>query len=377
MKGRWLTVVAATVIGLGVPTLARAHDLLRTGEGLIGGPTYDWSGPYVGLQGGYGWGDSSGGLSISGFPIPYHPKPSGVIGGAHAGFDWQWDHLVLGVEGDIEGANISGSDTETHIANQVTAVNNLDASLRGKAGLAINRLLIYGTGGVAFGQVTTKYSCPTCFRYPDAYDKTTGVRVGWTAGAGAEFALNPKWSAAVEYRYTDLGTQSFADPSTTAADSGNRFTFNTVTLGVSYRFLPPARPASPPAPFVPVMAPVPMPPPRPTVAPRPHAFIVYFDFDRYDLTPEARAVLRDAAKAYEATGYARVEITGYTDLAGTQGYNLKLSKRRAVIVAEFLARHGVPRPAMDVTWRGKANPRVPTPNGVRAPQNRRVEILMP
>ncbi|MGH6989379.1 MAG: OmpA family protein [Stellaceae bacterium] len=377
MKWRW--VAAAAMVGLGFPVMAAAHGWMGPAYAWSA-PSYDWSGPYVGLQGGYAWGDSTGGLSISGFPVPYHPEPKGIIGGAHAGFDWQWGHFVLGAEGDIEGANITGSDTQTHIANEVKVTNNLDASLRGKAGLAVNRVLFYGTGGVAFGQVKTDYSCPTCFHYPDDYDKTTGIRVGWTAGGGVEVALNPKWSAAVEYRYTDLGTQSFADPDTTAADTGSRLAFTTVTLGVSYRFLPPARPASRPAPFVPVMAPVPMPmpPPQPHArAPRPHAFVVYFDFDRHDLTLLARRVLRDAAKTFRATGYARVEITGYTDLAGSQAYNMKLSKRRAVTVAEFLAGQGVPRRAMDVMWRGKANPRVPTANGVRAPKNRRVEILMP
>jgi OmpA-OmpF porin, OOP family len=366
---RWLMALAA-VAGLAVPALAQAHDWLA--------PGYDWTGPYVGLQGGYGWGDSTGGLTVSGYPIPYHPQPTGVIGGAHVGYDWQMGHIVVGAEGDINGAHIIGSDTETHAYFNTRTTNNLDASLRGKAGFAVNRILLYGTAGVAFGQVKTEYSCPTCFHAPEPYDTTTGVRFGWTAGGGAEFAINPIWSAAIEYRYTDLGSKSFSDADTTAADSGNKFAYNAVMVGVSYHFLPPRAPAPPPAPFVPAMAPVPMPPPPPPAAsPRAHAFIVYFDFDRYDLTPEAAAVLHAAAKSFLATGYARIEITGYTDLAGTQAYNLELSKRRAKTVADALAHLGVPRQAMDVMWRGKANPRVPTPNGVREPRNRRVEILMP
>jgi opacity protein-like surface antigen len=357
-----LLVAVAAIVGLSLPAVAQ---------------TTNWTGPYVGLQGGYGWGDSNGGLTISGFPIPYHPHPDGVIGGGHAGYLWQWGHWVFGAEGDLEGADITGSDTETHIANKVESRNNLDASLRGKAGFAIDRVLLYGTAGVAFGQVKTEYSCPTC-NHPTGpgspYDVTSGVRIGWTAGAGAEFTVTPKWSVAAEYRYTDLGSKGFADPVTTATDSGNHFTFNAVTIGVSYHFLPPRPPAPPPPPIVPVMAPEPMPE---AMAPAPHAFVVYFQFDRYDLTPEAAAVVRAAAKAFRATGYARIEITGYTDLAGTQAYNLALSKRRADTVSRYLAHLGVPRGAMEVAWRGKSHPRVPTPDGMRDPRNRRVEILMP
>ena len=88
-------VLFATVamIGLGVAATAQAQD---------------WNGPYIGLQGGYGWGESSGGLRVSGFAIPYEIQPTGPIGGAHLGYDWQSGHLVLGVVGDAEGGDISG-----------------------------------------------------------------------------------------------------------------------------------------------------------------------------------------------------------------------------------------------------------------------------
>ena len=85
-----------------------------------------------------------------------------------------------------------------------------------------------------------------------------------------------------------------------------------------------------------------------------------------------------AAASYKATGHARDRtVAGYTDLAGTQAYNLRLSQRRADAVASYLAAQGVPKGAMDVKWFGKEHPRVPTPDGVREPQNRRVEIVMP
>jgi outer membrane protein OmpA-like peptidoglycan-associated protein len=109
----------------------------------------------------------------------------------------------------------------------------------------------------------------------------------------------------------------------------------------------------------------------------PRTFLVFFDFDRYNLTPDARRVVEAAAASFKANGSARIEVSGYTDLAGTQAYNLRLSQRRADTVGHALERDGVPRGEMDVKWFGKEHPRVPTPDGVREPQNRRVEIVMP
>ena len=149
----------------------------------------------------------------------------------------------------------------------------------------------------------------------------------------------------------------------------NEFNYNAVRLILSYRFAPP-----PPPP--PMVAPMPAAAPAPVPAP-PRTFLVFFDFDKYNLTADARKVIEAAAASYKATGSARIDVSGYTDLAGTQAYNLRLSQRRADAVAGYLAKQGVPKAAMDVKWFGKEHPRVPTPDGVREPQNRRVEIVMP
>jgi len=120
------------------------------------------------------------------------------------------------------------------------------------------------------------------------------------------------------------------------------------------------------------------PPPPPPAAPPPvmqKQFVVYFEFDRSNLTPEGARVVQDAAAAFKATGSARVAIAGYTDLAGTQRYNIGLSKRRADTVRAGLVRAGVPDGAIAESWHGKQNPAVPTPDGVREPRNRRVEIV--
>jgi OOP family OmpA-OmpF porin len=131
----------------------------------------------------------------------------------------------------------------------------------------------------------------------------------------------------------------------------------------------------PPPPPPPVAAAPPPPPAPPPPAPA-RQFVVYFEFDKSDLTPEGARVVLDAANAYKQTGSARIAVTGYTDLSGTQRYNLALSKRRADTVRGALVRDGVPDGAIAEAWRGKENPAVPTPDGVREPRNRRVEIML-
>jgi len=130
----------------------------------------------------------------------------------------------------------------------------------------------------------------------------------------------------------------------------------------------------------PVYYPPPMPyyPYRPAVAPAGPArsFRILFEFNRASLSPEALRVVHEAAVTFRQTGSARIDVTGYTDTAGSSQYNLALSKRRAEAVKAALIAAGVPASSVGVSWHGEANPRVPTPDGVREPQNRRVEIVI-
>jgi outer membrane protein OmpA-like peptidoglycan-associated protein len=117
------------------------------------------------------------------------------------------------------------------------------------------------------------------------------------------------------------------------------------------------------------------PPPPVAAVPSKQMFIVFFEFDKSALTADGKKVVDAAAAAFKS-GKPGVAIAGYTDLAGTQQYNLALSKRRADVVKSALVRDGVSAAAIDESWHGKENPRVPTADGVREPQNRRVEITM-
>jgi outer membrane protein OmpA-like peptidoglycan-associated protein len=116
-------------------------------------------------------------------------------------------------------------------------------------------------------------------------------------------------------------------------------------------------------------------PPAPPPAPPPNNYVVFFPWNSATVTPDAQQILNVAASAYKSGAPASVQVTGYTDTSGSAGYNQRLSERRAQNVAAALSQLGVPPNALVVSGRGENDLRVPTPQGVREPQNRRVEIL--
>jgi OOP family OmpA-OmpF porin len=193
---------------------------------------------------------------------------------------------------------------------------------------------------------------------------------GYQGIAGLRYDINPSLAFDIDYRY--LATPDFtinAARNTPAAcclftSVKSRYQTQNVVASLTMKFgAPPAPP--PPAP------PAPPPPPAHQV------YLVFFDWDKYNITSEGMQILQAAAAQYKAGGSVRLQVTGYTDLTGSAGYNQRLSERRANAVANALASMGVARGDMVVTGRGMNDPRVPTPLGVREPQNRRVEIVFP
>lgn len=202
----------------------------------------------------------------------------------------------------------------------------------------------------------------------------TEVSPAYQGIVGAKWQITPAWSVNADYRY--FGTIGDSFPAKTVAGQpaiATGYHTHNVMIGFAYHFGPP--PPPPPAPVAPAAAPAAAPAPAP--AKQQQLFLVFFDFDKATLTPEGAQVVQQAAGAFKSSGVVRIMVTGYTDLAGTQQYNLGLSKRRADTVRAALVKDGVPDSAIAEAWHGKENPRVPTPDGVREPQNRRVEIVLP
>jgi OmpA-OmpF porin, OOP family len=237
-----------------------------------------------------------------------------------------------------------------HIGGGVGAVN-----LNGSAG-ASDDVTIHGitsTGALNYSVSTWKF--------------------GYQAIAGIRYEINPTLSLDFDYRYLATphfdvpGTCSFVVAGVTCGGTpslSSRYQTQNIVASLTMKFgLPPVAP--PPAP--------PAPPPPPVH----QVYLVFFDWDRYNLTPEAMQILEAAAAHWKAGAAVQIMVTGYTDLSGPAGYNLRLSQRRANAVAVALERLGIPRSDMAVTGRGMADPRVPTALGVREPQNRRVEITFP
>ena len=162
--------------------------------------------------------------------------------------------------------------------------------------------------------------------------------------------------------------QFFAPGVATRIDFKTNDTMNYAGLvGLRYALFTPAPPAPPP-----VAAP---PPPAPAPVPS-RTYLVFFDWDRSDLTSRARQIVAEAAQASTHVQTTRIEVNGYTDLSGTAAYNQKLSVRRAQSVEAELVRDGVSAGEISIHGYGESNPLVPTAPGVREPQNRRVEIIL-
>jgi outer membrane immunogenic protein len=233
---------------------ALAADLLKAPANAFG--AFSWTGWYIGATAGYGW--TNQGIddtvtstfcnaSLNGcrpidippanvalataIPPHFSTKPKGFIAGGEIGYNHQIGQFVVGVEADISGADIKGSDTQAFaVVSPPTAVigvagsasEKLDffATLRGRFGFLVTpSLLAYATGGFAFGHVSASTTLAEavggacfCGPFPVVAASSSATLPGWTVGGGVEWMFAPQWSLKGEYLYYDLGTLSYALP---------------------------------------------------------------------------------------------------------------------------------------------------------------------
>jgi outer membrane protein OmpA-like peptidoglycan-associated protein len=191
--------------------------------------------------------------------------------------------------------------------------------------------------------------------------------------AGVSYAFRYNMDIGIDYRYLDTGDTdavSFYAPVQYRAGKAH-----TVMEGL--RWYPFAEKAAPPPAPPPPPPPAPLsPPPAPPPPPPPPArtFIVFFDFDRSNLTDEAQATVREAVSAAKTQGPVRIKVTGHTDTVGSDRYNQALSLRRAQSVKDEMVHQGLIAGDIAIEGRGFQDPLVQTGPGVREPKNRRALI---
>src|SRR5690349_9155324 len=200
---------AAAMIVAGSTMSASAADLSYGSRGpyTVNQPlnAYSWVGPYLGGNLGYAWGSVDNNAT----------NPSGFAGGVQAGYNWQSGPLVFGVEGDLQASDANDTFAPWKFSNPWFG------TVRGRVGYAMNNILFYGTGGLAYGNIKGEVAGLSENR----------TALGWTAGLGMEVGLTQNWSAKVEYLYMDLTDRHF-----TVTGTDNGLTSNLLRFGVNYRF---------------------------------------------------------------------------------------------------------------------------------------------
>lgn len=174
-----------------------------------------WDGAYIGINGGYGWSDAR------------PTEPEGGFGGGQIGYNWQRDRIVFGLEGDFQGAGISGR-AYTFDGDTARSDMNWFSTVRGRLGFASGPWLLYATGGLAVADVDHRANLEgQSFRGNDTL-------TGYAVGGGLEWKFSQNWSAKAEYLYLGLGDSKLT------ADNGDFVRINndvqTVRVGLNYHF---------------------------------------------------------------------------------------------------------------------------------------------
>ena len=229
--------------------------------------SFNWTGLYAGAHIGNGWNTSNRNTYVSTTGVFYNSsvlKSDGLFGGIQLGYNHQFGNVVLGIEGDVSLANITGSVTSlSPSGDQIGAVSDgkdkILGSVRGRLGYTFNNLLIFGTGGIAYKfhegsrtQYATASSSGAATAFstnPVFVENSSTSYVGGTIGGGAEYALDKNWSITSSYRYTKWSNSHIASPLALSGIynyvapgiANGRETYSssssqTVQMGVNYKF---------------------------------------------------------------------------------------------------------------------------------------------
>jgi outer membrane immunogenic protein len=190
-------------------------------------PVFTWTGLYLGVNAGVGFNQSNNVSVTSPFGVTTvysQGSNNGFVGGGQVGYNWQTGALVLGLETDIQYADL-GRKHEIAGFNYGGSSSNYFGTVRGRVGYAMDRTLLYVTGGLAYGDIGSSFKNDT--------------RVGWTVGGGVEYAFTNNWTAKLEGLYVkiDQGSSYYVDPltlSTLRADKNSDF--GVVRVGLNYKF---------------------------------------------------------------------------------------------------------------------------------------------
>lgn len=228
----------AQAADLGVPRMPIAAAVVS--------PMFNWTGFYVGGHLGAAFSSSNSGLDVNGYNstgevVPLRSRSS-FIGGLALGYNWQFNQVVLGVEGDISYLGYRSSNVSAFFAGDTTyrARSDWFGTLRARFGFAADRALFYVTGGLALSDL--KYSVVDATSAPPGtatINASKSAAVGWTVGAGVEYAFSPNWTAKAEYLYASFGGGTASAVASTNATFNFRFNRtdqHIVRLGVNYLF---------------------------------------------------------------------------------------------------------------------------------------------
>ncbi len=248
---RLLVVIALATTMFGINQISYAADLpVKAPAYKAPAPValYNWNGFYVGGNFGYGWDaiDTASTNVATGDVTNTSSNRNGIFGGGQVGYNWQFDpKFLLGIEGDIDGADLTGSHDSCASTGCSHSEGKEDwfATLRGRVGFVQNNWLFFATGGVAWlhGSTTrtiVSVTNPANIALVGQSSTASGTDAGWTVGGGIDWGIAPNWSVNLEYRYMDVKTSrvfTYSLPTATRDNDGTD-KISTVRISLDYHF---------------------------------------------------------------------------------------------------------------------------------------------